>query len=36
MLGQLLRKRREPAGGKVKEAKFTFLASFESVGIIYV
>lgn len=32
MLGQLLRKR----GGGAGEAKFTFLASFESVGIIYV
>lgn len=33
MLGQLLKK---GAGGAVEEAKFTFLASFESVGIIYV
>lgn len=28
--------RGEAAGGKVKERKFTFLASSESVGIIYV
>lgn len=33
MLGQLLRK---GGGGAMEEVKFTFLASFESVGIIYV